>query len=33
VLMSATLVTMLPPVLLVLFAQRWFTRGLIDSGK
>jgi sn-glycerol 3-phosphate transport system permease protein len=33
VLMSATLVTMLPPVLLVLVAQRWFTKGLIDSAK
>jgi sn-glycerol 3-phosphate transport system permease protein len=33
VLMSATLVTMIPPVLVVLVAQRWFVKGLIDSGK
>ena len=33
ILMSATLVTMLPPTLFVLLAQRWFTAGLIDSGK
>ncbi len=33
ILMSATLVTMLPPVLVVLLAQRWITTGLIDSGK
>jgi sn-glycerol 3-phosphate transport system permease protein len=33
ILMSATLVTMLPPVLVALFAQRWITTGLIDSGK
>jgi sn-glycerol 3-phosphate transport system permease protein len=33
VLMSATLITMIPPVLVVLVAQRWFVKGLIDSGK
>jgi sn-glycerol 3-phosphate transport system permease protein len=33
VLMSATLITMAPPVLVVLIAQRWFVKGLIDSGK
>jgi sn-glycerol 3-phosphate transport system permease protein len=33
VLMSATLMTMTPPVLVVLIAQRWFVKGLIDSGK
>jgi sn-glycerol 3-phosphate transport system permease protein len=33
VLMSATLLTMAPPVLVVLVAQRWFIKGLIDSGK
>jgi sn-glycerol 3-phosphate transport system permease protein len=32
-LMSATLLTMAPPVLVVLIAQRWFIKGLIDSGK
>jgi sn-glycerol 3-phosphate transport system permease protein len=31
--MSATLITMAPPVLVVLVAQRWFVKGLIDSGK
>jgi sn-glycerol 3-phosphate transport system permease protein len=33
VLMSATLITMAPPVLVVLIAQRWFVKGLIESGK
>src|SRR5215213_7873388 len=33
VLMSATLLTLAPPVLVVLVAQRWFIKGLIDSGK
>ena len=33
VLMSATLLTLAPPVLVVLLAQRWFVKGLIDSGK
>ena len=33
ILMSATLMTMTPPVLVVLVAQRWFVKGLIDSGK
>jgi sn-glycerol 3-phosphate transport system permease protein len=33
VLMSATLLTLAPPVLVVLVAQRWFVKGLIDSGK
>jgi sn-glycerol 3-phosphate transport system permease protein len=33
VLMSATLMTMAPPVIVVLVAQRWFVKGLIDSGK
>jgi sn-glycerol 3-phosphate transport system permease protein len=33
ILMAATFVTLLPPVVLVLAAQRWFTKGLIDSGK
>jgi sn-glycerol 3-phosphate transport system permease protein len=33
ILMSATLLTMAPPVLVVLLAQRWFVKGLIDSGK
>ena len=33
VLMSATLITMAPPIIVVLVAQRWFVKGLIDSGK
>ncbi len=33
ILMSASLMTMTPPVLVVLIAQRWFVKGLIDSGK
>jgi sn-glycerol 3-phosphate transport system permease protein len=33
VLMSATLLTLAPPVVVVLVAQRWFIKGLIDSGK
>ncbi|MBI3708216.1 MAG: ABC transporter permease subunit, partial [Proteobacteria bacterium] len=31
--MNAALLTMLPPVLVVLALQRWFVRGLIDSNK
>jgi sn-glycerol 3-phosphate transport system permease protein len=33
ILMSATLMTMAPPIIVVLVAQRWFVKGLIDSGK
>jgi sn-glycerol 3-phosphate transport system permease protein len=33
VLMSATLLTMAPPIVVVIVAQRWFVKGLIDSGK
>ena len=33
VLMSATLLTLAPPVAVVLLAQLWFIKGLIDSGK
>ena len=33
ILMSATLMTMTPPIIIVLVAQRWFVKGLIDSGK
>ena len=33
VLMAGTLMTMAPPVVVVLVAQRWFVKGLIDSGK
>jgi sn-glycerol 3-phosphate transport system permease protein len=33
ILMSATLMTMTPPIIIVLVARRWFVKGLIDSGK
>ncbi len=32
-LMNASLWTMLPPVLVILIMQRWFVKGLVDSGK
>lgn len=31
--MAATLVAMLPPLVVVLAMQRWFVRGLVDSEK
>lgn len=31
--MNAAILTMLPPVLVVLFMQRWFVKGLLDSSK
>jgi sn-glycerol 3-phosphate transport system permease protein len=31
--MSGALLTMLPPVLVVLVMQRWFVKGLVDSSK
>lgn len=31
--MAAMLMTMLPPLLVVLLMQRWFVRGLVDSEK
>ncbi|MFN3576846.1 MAG: ABC transporter permease subunit [Tabrizicola sp.] len=31
--MAATLVVMLPPILVVIFMQRWFVRGLINTDK
>ncbi|TKI07144.1 sn-glycerol-3-phosphate ABC transporter permease UgpE [Martelella alba] len=31
--MAAMLMTMLPPVAIVLLMQRWFVRGLVDSEK
>lgn len=31
--MSAALLAMLPPVAVVLLPQRWFVKGLIESGK
>ncbi|MDO3436633.1 ABC transporter permease subunit [Rhizobium sp. CBN3] len=31
--MSAALLVMLPPAAIILFMQRWFTKGLVDSGK
>ncbi|MBT6339628.1 MAG: ABC transporter permease, partial [Desulfobacula sp.] len=31
--LCATLLVMLPPVLVVLFMQRWFVKGLIEKEK
>jgi sn-glycerol 3-phosphate transport system permease protein len=31
--MNAALLTMLPPTLVILILQRWFVKGLVDSGK
>jgi len=31
--MAASFFVMLPPTLIILFLQRWFARGLVDSGK
>jgi ABC-type glycerol-3-phosphate transport system permease component len=31
--MAAALLVMLPPLLLVIFMQRWFVRGLIAQDK
>ena len=31
--LSATLLTMLPPLLVVLLMKRWFVRGLVDAEK
>lgn len=31
--MAASFFVMLPPTLVVLFLQRWLTRGMVDSGK
>ena len=31
--MAAMLLTMIPPVTIVLLMQRWFVRGLVDSEK
>ncbi|HEV7324610.1 MAG TPA: sn-glycerol-3-phosphate ABC transporter permease UgpE [Bosea sp. (in: a-proteobacteria)] len=33
VLMNAALLTMLPPTIVILLLQRWFVKGLVDSGK
>lgn len=32
-LMNAAFLTMLPPTLVILVLQRWFVKGLVDSGK
>lgn len=32
-LMNASLLTMVPPVLVIIVLQRWFVKGLVDSGK
>jgi sn-glycerol 3-phosphate transport system permease protein len=31
--MAATLLAMLPPLVVVLAMQRWFVRGLVDAEK
>ena len=31
--MNAALFVMLPPALIILIMQRWFTKGLVDAGK
>lgn len=31
--MAGTLITMIPPILVVIFMQRWFVRGLINTDK
>jgi sn-glycerol 3-phosphate transport system permease protein len=31
--MAASLIVMLPPVIIVILTQRWFVRGLINSDK
>lgn len=33
VLMNAGFLTMLPPTIVILLLQRWFVKGLVDSGK
>ena len=33
IMMSATLLTMLPPTLVILIMQRWFVKGLVDNEK
>jgi sn-glycerol 3-phosphate transport system permease protein len=31
--MAGTLIVMIPPILVVIFMQRWFVRGLINTDK
>lgn len=31
--MSAALLTMLPPLLVIVAMQRWFVKGLVDAEK
>ncbi len=33
IMMNATLLTMLPPTLIILIMQRWFVKGLVDNEK
>jgi sn-glycerol 3-phosphate transport system permease protein len=33
IIMAATILAMLPPVMVVVFMQRWFVKGLVDSDK
>jgi sn-glycerol 3-phosphate transport system permease protein len=31
--LAAAILVMLPPILVVLFMQRWFIKGLVDAEK
>jgi sn-glycerol 3-phosphate transport system permease protein len=33
IIMASTILAMLPPVLVVVFMQRWFVKGLVDQEK
>ncbi|MDI6725895.1 MAG: sn-glycerol-3-phosphate ABC transporter permease UgpE [Smithellaceae bacterium] len=33
IIMAATILAMLPPVMIVIFMQRWFVKGLVDAEK
>jgi sn-glycerol 3-phosphate transport system permease protein len=33
IIMAATILAMLPPVMIVIFMQRWFVKGLVDADK
>ncbi len=33
IIMATTMLAMIPPVLVVVFMQRWFVKGLVESEK
>ncbi|MEO1226624.1 MAG: glycerol-3-phosphate transporter, partial [Pseudomonadota bacterium] len=33
IVMATTLLAMIPPVLVVVFMQRWFVKGLVETEK